>query len=599
MPSVAFDRYYRYADLTAILNAFAAENPKIVSIESIGKSYEGRDIWVLTVTNRATGPAAEKPAYWVDGNIHATEVAGSTANLYFLQMLVTQYGKDPDVTRALDTRAFYICPRINPDGAEWALADKPKFIRSSTRPYPYDEDEIEGLTVEDIDGDGRVLQMRMADPNGLWKDHPQQPGLMVRRDPIETGGTYYHILPEGSVEDWDGYTIRVKKTKEGLDLNRNFPASWRQEFEQLGAGPYPASEPEVRALVAFITTHTNITGATTFHTWAGVLLRPFEHQSDDEMHAEDLWFYKKVGEKGLEMTGYPAISVFHDFRYHPKSVIAGTFDWLYEHLGMYTWVVEIWSPMREAGIEKYHHIDWFRDHPIDDDLKIYSVEPGQAGRRRARRVEAVRSSAARQDRDRRLGQLQRVRESAAGAARARGRALPQVDAMAGADVAEAGARGRGGGCAGRRHLACPARRPEHRMAAELRVEARARPQGRARRGGRDRVAGRGESPARQAADGGGPARRQGIQAHGHFVLGRQQRHRRPGEDRVGGAGEKGRAHRARRTAREGRRRARGSHAELIFSRDAMATVRGVGGIFFTSPDPACLRAGYAIAKGQG
>ena len=130
MPAIAFDRFYRYADLTAILQAIAAEHPDLVSIESIGRSHEGRDIWVLTATNVATGPAAEKPAFWVDGNIHATEVAASAANLYFLHTLVTQYGRDPEVTRALDTRAFYVCPRINPDGAEWALADKPKWVRS-------------------------------------------------------------------------------------------------------------------------------------------------------------------------------------------------------------------------------------------------------------------------------------------------------------------------------------------------------------------------------------------------------------------------------------------------------------------------------------
>jgi murein tripeptide amidase MpaA len=370
MPDIAFDRFHRYADLTALLQAFAREHADLVAIESIGKSHEGRDIWVMTVTNAKTGPASEKPAFWVDGNIHSSEVAGSAANLYFLHTLVTQYGRDADVTRVLDTRAFYLCPRINPDGAEWALADHPKWVRSSTRPYPHDEEEIEGLRVEDIDGDGRILQMRIADPNGPWKAHPDEPRLMIRRDPVETGGTYYRVLPEGRLDDYDGFMLRIKRWPQGLDLNRNFPASWRQEFEQLGAGPYPTSEPEVRAVVDFIVRHPNLTGGTTFHTWSGVLLRPFEHLPDEDMDAEDLWVYQAVGKKGTELTGYPNISVYHEFRYHPKTVIGGTFDWIYEHLGIFSWVVEIWSPMREAGIKDYKYIEWFRDHSIDDDLKL-------------------------------------------------------------------------------------------------------------------------------------------------------------------------------------------------------------------------------------
>jgi murein tripeptide amidase MpaA len=371
MPSVRFDRFYRYQELSEILQAFAAEHPRLVGIESMGRSHEGREIWLATVTNRATGEAADKPAFWIDGNIHSTEVAASVAATYFLNYLVGGYGKDPDVTRALDTRAFYICPRMNPDGAEWALADKPKFVRSSTRSYPYEEEAIEGLTVEDVDGDGRILQMRIPDPNGLWKPHPQEPRLMVRREPAEVGGTYYRILPEGRLEGYDGFTLKVKRPKQGLDLNRNFPGNWRQEFEQLGAGPFPTSEPEVRAVADFVTRHPNIVGGVAFHTWAGVLLRPFDHLPDEEMHAEDLWHYKRVGAKGTELTGYPAISVYHEFRYHPKQVIGGAFDWVYDHFGMFSWVVEIWSPMREAGIEKYLYIDWFRDHPLDDDLKLF------------------------------------------------------------------------------------------------------------------------------------------------------------------------------------------------------------------------------------
>ncbi|PJF35998.1 MAG: carboxypeptidase [Candidatus Thermofonsia Clade 1 bacterium] len=371
MPDIHFDRYYRYDDLTRLLHAYAEEFPQLVQVQSLGKSYEGRDIWLATLTNRATGAAEEKPALWVDGNIHASEVSPSSACLYLIQALTSGYGKHADFTRALDTRTFYVCPRLNPDGAELALADKPRIIRSSTRPYPYDEEGLEGLIEQDIDGDGRMLQMRIPDPNGAWKPHPDEPRLMIRRDPTEVGGTYYRILPEGLIKNYDGVTISLMRNKEGLDLNRNYPAHWRQEGEQVGAGEYPTSEPEVRAAVAFIVAHPNITGAVAFHTWSGVLLRPSGVAPDDSLPAEDLWTFQHIGKKGTELTGYPAISNFHDFKYHPKEVITGTFDdWAYDHLGLYAWTVELWSPQRQAGITEYKFIDWYREHPVEDALKM-------------------------------------------------------------------------------------------------------------------------------------------------------------------------------------------------------------------------------------
>lgn len=371
MPTVRFDKYYCYEDLTRLLQAYAEEFSHLVSLESIGKSYEQRDIWLIAVTNFAIGSVHQKPALWVDGNIHACEVAASSACLYLIQTLVTSYGTDPDITRCLDTRTFYICPRVNPDGSELALAEKPKFIRSSTRPYPYDYEENEGLVIEDIDGDRRILMMRIPDPNGSWKICPTEPRLLVPREPIETGGQYYRVLPEGRIENYDGVQIHLKPAKEGLDLNRNFPNMWRPEDEQVGAGPYPTSEPEVRSLVQFITTHPNITGATSFHTFSGVLLRAYAYQSDDELPVEDLRTYKRIGQKGTELTEYPTISGFHEFRYHPKQVIGGTFhDWVYEHRGVFGWTVELWSPQRQAGITEYKYIEWQREHPLEDDLKL-------------------------------------------------------------------------------------------------------------------------------------------------------------------------------------------------------------------------------------
>ncbi len=368
---IQFDTYYTYAQLTVRLEALVAAYPALLSLESIGKSHEGRDVWLITATNFATGPAAEKPAFWADGNIHATEVSASSACLYALVKLAGGHGIDADITRALDTRAFYIVPRVNPDGAELFFAEKPRYLRSSTRPYPYDEEPIEGLDPEDLDGNGRILQMRIPDPNGPWKVHPRNPRLLCRRDPTEIGGAYFRLLPEGLITNWDALTLKMRRNKEGLDLNRNFPAHWRQEHEQYGAGPFPGSEPEVYNLIQFITAHPNITGGITFHTFGGLLLRPYGTQADDTMPTEDLWTFQTIGKKGTELTGYPNISVFHDFRYHPKEVITGVFDdWMYDHLGVYAWTVELWSPQRQAGIKDYKPIDWYREHPYEDDEKM-------------------------------------------------------------------------------------------------------------------------------------------------------------------------------------------------------------------------------------
>ena len=374
VPVPRFDTFYRHDELTRLLQDYAAAVPQLVELRSIGKSHEGRDIWVIVVTNTATGAHTDKPAFWVDGNIHAAELTASTAVLYYLHTLVQGFWADSaigrQVTELLNTRALYLCPRLNPDGAELALADRPRHIRSSTRRYPYDELPVDGLTVEDIDGDGRILTMRIPDPHGAWKPHPTEPRLMVAREPGEFGGTYYRLMPEGTLEHFDGLTIKVNPDAEGLDLNRNFPAFWRQEFEQVGAGPYPTSEPEVRAMVDFICRHPNIGAGISYHTHSGVILRPMGTQSDDDMTPEDLWSYKRFSELGTRHTGYPAVSIWHDFKYHPKQVITGTQDWLYEHLGALFWVVELWSPNREAGISDYKWIDWYRDHPVEDDLKL-------------------------------------------------------------------------------------------------------------------------------------------------------------------------------------------------------------------------------------
>jgi murein tripeptide amidase MpaA len=372
VPDVAFDRFYRYDELTEILNGWAAEYPQFFRVESIGKSYEGRDIWLTTVTNAETGPDLEKPGFLVEANIHAIEVTGCTAALHLLDKLLRGYGNDPKVTRCLDTRVFYVVPRLTVDGSEAALADKPHFVRSSLRPYPR-LDEQDGLHEEDIDGDGRVLMMRVEDPNGAWKTHPDDARLMTPRDPDEgpEDGTFYRVLWEGAIRNYDGVQIKVAPPFEGLDLNRNFPVEWKPEGEQYGAGPFPLSEPETRAHMEAIVARPNITGYISYHTFSGVHLRPYGGYDDDHFPVPDLRAYKLIGEEATKRTGYPAVSIFHDFKYEPKQSITGsTTDWFYDYIGVYSWTTEFWSPQRQAGIEDYGFIEWMKEHPIEDDFKL-------------------------------------------------------------------------------------------------------------------------------------------------------------------------------------------------------------------------------------
>lgn len=365
-----YDRYFDNREVQDILRGWAKQYRNLLSVDRIGSSHDNHPIWLATVTDKATGPADTKPAIWIDANLHATEIAGTTAALHLIETLL-RGAKNKQIKKILETSTFYIVPRADPDGAAWAMAKKPKWVRSGVRRYPWPERD-DGLHAEDVDNNGLILQMRIEDPNGDWKISTLHPKLMEKRAPNEHGGTYYRLLPEGVIENYDGYITKIGRPTEGLDFNRNFPSSWRPEGEQYGAGPYPASEPEVAALVDFVSSHPNINCALTYHTYSGVILRPYGTKDDNAIETSDLWVYQSLGEIGKQATGYPCISVYHDFRYHPKEVITGVFDdWCYDHLGIFAFTVELWDVIGKSGIKKRKFIEWFRQHPHKEDLKIY------------------------------------------------------------------------------------------------------------------------------------------------------------------------------------------------------------------------------------
>ncbi len=369
-----FDRFVQYDELTASLHEFAAEHPHLVAVEQYGTSFEGRALWVVTVTDASTGAHHTKPAYWVDANIHAVEFTGGAAALYLLHFLATATERGDSTTiEALRTRTFYVVPRVNPDGVEAALADSPVYRRSSMRPWPWkDRHQWPGLIEHDVDGDGRILTMRIADVNGAWIPHPDDLRVMtpVPADGIVAPGvTRYRLLSEGTIEGYDGFTVPLPRAPEALDMNRNFPADWG--ITTRGAGDHPLSEPETDSLVRAIVARPNICGYNAYHTSGGVLLRPSSTTSDAKLAPFDVWTWTELGARGTALTSYPVHSVYEDFTWDKNDTMSGAADdWAYEHLGVFGWTTEFWDVIHAATGVRSRTDTWYLGPSVEEELAV-------------------------------------------------------------------------------------------------------------------------------------------------------------------------------------------------------------------------------------
>ena len=364
------DRYYHYAELTELVHQWVTDHPDLLSIESIGVSLQGRNIWALTLTDRSTGLPEEKPAYFVDANIHADEVTGVATVLWLINHVLAEAGNNPQIDRLLAESTLYLVPAVNVDGMELGLLDAEPDLRSSPRPFPH-ADQQPGLVEGDVDGDGTVLTMRIKDPAGPWKLSEHDPRIMARRGPADHDGAYYFLLPEGEIPDWDGGAVPVAPALYGIDANRNFPGDWAPHWVQEGAGSYPLSEPETKALAEFLMAHPNIHGSQHFHTFSGCILRPPTGYPTADMPPLDRAIYEALGKVGEEETGYPCIGIYDEFAYDPKKPFhGGLIDWVYQQLGMIPFSTELWSLAGKAGIEVTDFIDFFRNRPDSVDAAM-------------------------------------------------------------------------------------------------------------------------------------------------------------------------------------------------------------------------------------
>jgi hypothetical protein len=338
--AVEWNRFYDHAGLAAILARLHEQFPDLTKLYSIGKSAQGRDLWCLEVTAPPQQEGRRKAGMYIDGNIHGNEVQAGEVVAYTAWYLCHQFGRLEKVTDLLEHYVFYLIPTINPDGRDrWFHgAATPHSVRTGLVPVDLDRDgRFDEDDYDDLNGDGSITMMRMKDPNGRYKPHPQYPEFLMVEAADDEKGEYTLLGWEGIDNDGDG---RINEDPPGgYDMNRNWAWDWQPSYIQGGAHEYPFSLPEARAISEFILSHPNIAAFQSYHNAGGMILRS-PGREGGVMRPGDDRVLRIIAQRGEKMLpAYRSMIIWKDL----YTVWGGEIDWLYGARGILGYTSELWT----------------------------------------------------------------------------------------------------------------------------------------------------------------------------------------------------------------------------------------------------------------
>ncbi len=338
----SWNKYLTYEGISDFCKRLAKAYPELVTLESAGKSYQGRDIIALTISDKSNKNPDFKPGFYIDGNIHSNEIQGTEMALYTAWYLCEMFYTNTFINQLLKDKVFYILPTINPDARQYFMdspnnGDSP---RSGLVPMDNDRDGLfDEDGYDDLNNDGIISMMRRKSQDGNFITDRHDPRKMIKVKPGEKGE--YEILGlEGIDNDNDG--LVNEDGPGGYDPNRDFGFNWEPNIIQWGAGKYPFSFPETRAVRDFSLRHRNITGAQSFHNSGGLILRgPSTPNKGSEIYTRaDEEVINEVGKKGEKIIpGYKFITIWKDM----YNVYGGELDWWYGAIGSYVYSNELWN----------------------------------------------------------------------------------------------------------------------------------------------------------------------------------------------------------------------------------------------------------------
>ncbi|MFT5144181.1 MAG: hypothetical protein ACI80V_003821 [Rhodothermales bacterium] len=334
-----FNRWHDYDELKVDLLRLEKAFPEFLTYSSLGQSFGGRDIMVMTINNPKTGPEMSKAAMYIEANVHGNEIQGAEVSLYTIWYLMENYGKIDMVTRLVDERVFYLLPTVNPDGRQFFFENSGSDSRTGHVPVDSDNDGLyEEDGPDDLNGNGIVDSIRKYVPGeGTHRISHDDPRIM-ETVPAGEKGDWILLGREGIDNDGDG---RVNEDGPGgYDPNRNWAADWQPNYIQGGSMDYPFQLPTARVINDFLVSHPNIAGVQSYHNSGGMILRGPGAEWQGRYPREDIALYDVLGKTGERMLPYYDYIVIWSGLY---TVHGGFIDWTNDGLGMVSFSNELWN----------------------------------------------------------------------------------------------------------------------------------------------------------------------------------------------------------------------------------------------------------------
>ncbi|MBL7741913.1 MAG: hypothetical protein JNN00_00430 [Chitinophagaceae bacterium] len=326
--------YSNYSQQSSRINTLAKNHPQLAKVRSLIKTSGGKDIWQITI---GTGNTETKPAIVVIGGVEGNYLLGTELAIGFAESLLQ--GSTADSIKALlNKTTFYIFPNMSPDAMEQYFASI-QYERQGNASVT--DDDRDGKTNEDgyddLDGNGKITLMRVESPVGDYKANPDDVRSMIKADLNKGEKGKYILLTEGKDNDMDG--MFNEDGEGGIAFNKNL--TYKHQTFSAGAGDFPASEKETRALLDYLFEQFNVYAVVSFGS-NNNLSSPlaFNAQAASQPLIAG-WLQPDVKADSMVSDMYNKTVNLKDA---PKTSAAGGdfFSWAYYHYGRYSFSTPGW-----------------------------------------------------------------------------------------------------------------------------------------------------------------------------------------------------------------------------------------------------------------